>query len=95
MVSEILRHNLRQLELLEDLTARLFTLEKIPMEEKIIAAFEEESSHLTLEPWEISDIVTGALHELQHFLPAENVDVAFDVIYEAISEALRRGRGER
>lgn len=93
MATDNLQRNLVKLQALEDLTCRLFTLEKIPMEEKILAAAEERISEGGLEPWEISEIVTHALHELQHFLPSESVDVAFDVIYDAISEAVKRAQG--
>lgn len=79
---------------LEAVHERYFTMEKIPMEDKIIAAAEERSRVLDLEPWEISEVVQGAMHELSPLLNSDTVDIAFDIVYEAVSEALTRARGE-
>ena len=64
-------------------------VEKVPLEEKLIRAHEEESK--SLEPWEISDIVQSALGELPEGLNG-HVDIIFDIVYEAISEALAEAR---
>lgn len=82
------------LQHLEEMHERFFTMEKIPMEEKILAAAEERQRALDLEPWEISEVVQNAMRELQDLVDSENVDVVFDVIYDAVSEALSRARGE-
>lgn len=65
-------------------------IDKIPTEDKLIMAFEEELS-VVLEPWEISEIVQGALNELPEGLE-DYVDSLFDVVYDAISVALERAR---
>ena len=65
-------------------------VDKIPMEDKLIMS-REELITTKLEPWEISEIVQGALHDFPEKLE-DNEDLAFDVIYDAISEALERSR---
>ena len=65
-------------------------IDKIPTEDKIIMAHEQEAQGL--EPWEISVIVQGALNELPKGLE-EHVDSLFDIVYEAITEALDKSRG--
>jgi len=67
----------------------LVLVDKIPTEDKIIMAHEEET--LGLEPWEISDIVTDALKELPEGME-DHIDTLFDVVYDAVSEALTRVR---
>ncbi len=64
-----------------------FELPQISTEDKIIMAHEEPG----LEPWEISEIVQGALTDLPENLE-DHVPALFDVVYEAISEALDRTR---
>ena len=63
-------------------------VDKVPMEDKL-AMSREEALAVNLEPWEISEIVQGALNELQE---GPHVDNLFDVIYDAISEALDKAR---
>lgn len=65
-------------------------VDKIPTEEKIIMSHEAEQT-LGLEPWEISEIVQGALNELPEGLE-DHVDTLFDVVYDAVAEALDRAR---
>jgi len=65
-------------------------VDKIPTEDKLIMAFEEELS-VVLEPWEISEIVQGALRDIPEGLE-NHVDSLYDVIYDAILEALERAR---
>ena len=65
-------------------------IDKIPTEDKLIMAFEEELQ-VILEPWEISEVVQGALNELPEGLE-DYIDSLFDVVYDAISEALERTR---
>ena len=79
---------------LEEMYVRYFTMEKIPMEDKIIAAAEERCRALDLEPWEISDVVQEAMLRLSPILDPGQVGLAFDVVYAAVSEALSRARGE-
>jgi hypothetical protein len=66
-------------------------VDKIPTEDKIIMAHEAEQN-ASLAPWEISEIVQSALAELPEGME-EHVDVLFDVVYDAVSEALERARG--
>ena len=65
-------------------------IDKIPMEDKLIMSREEELT-VTLEPWEISEVVRGALGELPESLEG-HVDSLFNVVYDAIAEALDRAR---
>jgi hypothetical protein len=66
-------------------------VEKIPTEDKLVMLHEEVSTD-TLEPWEISEIVQGALNGLPEGLE-DHVECLFDIVYEAVSEALDRVRG--
>ena len=65
--------------------ARSFILEKVPMEDKIVAAFEEDTSSVA--PWEIQKIAQDTIRKLQQIidLPAEEMDLIFDIIYDAVS----------
>jgi hypothetical protein len=65
-------------------------IDKIPMEDKLIMS-REEALAVTLEPWEISEITQAALNDLPENLEG-HVDDLFDVVYEAILEALDRAR---
>ena len=65
-------------------------VDKIPTEDKLIMS-REENSEMGLEPWEISEIVQTALGRLPEGIE-EHVDLGFDIIYEAILEALSRSR---
>jgi len=65
-------------------------VDKIPTEDKLIISHEEIEKR-GLEPWEISEIVQTALSRLPEGIE-EHVDLGFDVIYEAILEALSRSR---
>lgn len=67
-------------------------VEKVPMEDKLILAHEEMES--SLEPWEIQEIAQGALARLQRLLdlPEDEVDLIFDVIYDAVSDGADRSR---
>ena len=65
-------------------------IDKTPIEDKFIAAHAEELRGL--EPWEVSEIVHVALNELPEGLD-EHTDALFDILYEAILEALDRARG--
>lgn len=55
-----------------------------------IASHEEEQG--TLEPWEISEIVKNSLSSLPEGTK-EHTDEIFDIVYEAISEALDKVKG--
>ncbi len=65
-------------------------VDKIPLEDKLIASREE--SLKGLEPWEISEIVRASLNSLPPGLE-DHVDSLFDVVYDAIAEALDKVRG--
>lgn len=64
-------------------------VDKIPMEDKLIAMREEPAK--TLEPWEISEIVQASLNSLPPGLE-DHVDSLFDVVYDAVAEALDKVR---
>lgn len=69
-------------------------VDKIPMEDKLIMSREEEFTvkfEFDLEPWEISEIVQQSLNDLPDGLENE-VDALFDIVYNAVSEALDRAR---
>ncbi len=61
-------------------------VDKIPTEDKIMAMYEEESVPLT--PWDIDVIVQEALAKLGDVITIGNTDKAYEVIYEAVSEAV-------
>ena len=65
-------------------------VDKIPTEDKLIMSH-EETGGTGLEPWEISEITQTALGRLPVGIE-EHVDLGFDIIYEAILEALSRSR---
>lgn len=75
----------KDLKRMEDIHERYHTLEKIPMEDKIIAAAEEGFS--TVAPWEIQTITQDTIRKLQQIidLPVEEMDLIFDIIYDAVS----------
>ncbi len=75
---------LRDNAVLED-----YEIDPLSMEEKLMLAHE---GPVELAPWEITEIVQTALSSLSQELEVEQVDLVFDVIYEAISEALGRVR---
>lgn len=64
-------------------------VDKMPTEDKLILSHEEALSDL--EPWEISEIVQTALNDLPEGLE-DHIDSLFDLVYDAISEALDRSR---
>lgn len=66
-----------------------YEIDPLSMEEKIILSHE---GPVELAPWEISEIVQTALADLSTSLEIEQVDIVFDVMYDAISEALERVR---
>jgi hypothetical protein len=65
-------------------------VDKASTEDKLILAHELED--FGLEPWEISEIVQHSLNNLPDGLE-DHVDSLFDIVYDAISEALDRIRG--
>ena len=54
--------------------------------------FLEREEPITLAPWEISEIVKNYLADLPEGTK-EHTDEIFDLVYEAISEALDKSRG--
>jgi len=64
---------------------RSVKLEKMTMEDKIVAAFEEDTSSMA--PWQIQGVTQDAIRKLQQVidLPAEEMDLIFDIIYDAVS----------
>lgn len=63
-------------------------VDKIPTEDKLLMSHGEVAIR-GLEPWEVSEIVQGALNDLPEGLE-DHVDNLFDIIYDAIAEALDR-----
>ena len=61
-------------------------VEKISTEEKILLA--EEESGAGLEPWEIAEITQHVLSKLPESMRNDDVDLLFDIIYDAINEAV-------
>lgn len=59
-------------------------------EEKIIAAHEDVPG--SLEPWAIAEITQTALSRIPPDFTTDDMDLLFDVVYDAISEALERSR---
>ncbi len=66
-----------------------YEIDPLSMEEKIILAHE---GPVELAPWEITEIVQTAMSNLPSDLGIEQVDMVFDVIYDAVSEALEAVR---
>ena len=64
-----------------------YDIDPLTMEEKLILA---HAGPVELPSWEITEIVQAAIAELSKDLEIEQVDVVFDVIYDAISEVLER-----
>jgi len=62
-------------------------LDPYTLEEKVIMSREES---LDLEPHEISRLVQKALKKLPAFADPKEEDVAFDILYEVISEAVNK-----
>ena len=71
---------------LEKVHENYIVVEKIPMEDKILAAHEEDTPR-GLAPWQVSEIVQEAIKRLPIELGEYN-DEVFDIMYEAVSEAL-------
>lgn len=67
------------------------TMDKVPMEEKLLMS--RDASLFYLEPWEVQDIAQTAMSRLPEGLE-DQVDLIFDVVYDAISEALERARNQ-
>lgn len=66
-----------------------YDLDPLTTEEKLVTAHEQP---FELEPWEITKIVQRAMSQLPVDTDVEQVDVLFDIIYEAISGALEQAR---
>lgn len=64
-------------------------VDRLTMEEKLVALAEEpDDSDLT--PWDIDGIVLEALGKLGDAIELEQSELIYDVIYEAITEAIHR-----
>ncbi len=68
-----------------------YELDPLTTEEKLVLAHE---GPIELPPWEITQIVQGAMSGLSENLELEQIDIVFDVIYDAVSEALERVRSQ-
>ncbi len=76
-------------ELRENVVLEDYEIDPLSMEEKIVLAHE---GPVELAPWEITEIVQQAMSNLSQDLEVEQVDHVFDVIYDAVSDALDRVR---
>ncbi len=68
----------------------LVEVDKLSMEDKL-SALGDEAEETRLTPWDIDSIVLEALGKLGDVIKIENSDLAYDVMYEAITEAVHRG----
>ena len=66
-----------------------YEIAPLSTEEKLVLAHE---GPVELAPWEITEIVQDAMANLPQELNVEQVDLVFDVIYDAVSEALEHVR---
>ncbi len=66
-----------------------YEIDPLSMEEKLVLAHE---GPIELAPWEITEIVQDSMFTLSKDLGIEQQDLVFDVIYDAVSEALERVR---
>lgn len=62
----------------------------ISMEEKIVAMADEVQTEDHLTPWDIDSIVLEALGKIGDAVELEHSELVYDVIHEAIIEALHR-----
>jgi hypothetical protein len=83
--------NKELLDHLEKVSDDYYTnIDKIPTSEKLVRSREEDIRQIGgLEPWEISDVVRQSLNNLPEGLE-EHVGSLFDVLYEAVAEAMSR-----
>jgi len=86
MSDEFLPEDEHSIQELQEMLNRV--MDKVPMED---TQHRQEAELFYLEPWEIQDITQEALGNLPEGLE-EQVDLIFDVIYEAVSEGLARAR---
>ena len=77
----------REMELFEE---DLCLVSKVPMEEKIVAAYEERVE--VLSPWEIDGLVQEAMAQMPEDLTQEQREAVHDVMFEAITTALDNAR---
>ena len=66
-----------------------YEIDPLTTEEKLVLAHE---APIELAPWEITEVVQGAMADLPPDFDVEEIDLIFDVIYEAVSNALERVR---
>lgn len=90
------REETRQ-EVLAQLTAEgqaidsyLTEVDSVSMEEKLVALSEESEVENKLTPWDIDGIVLEALGKIGDAVELDHSDLVYDVIYEAILEAIHR-----
>lgn len=75
---------MQNIKIIED-----YEIDPLSTEEKIILAHQEP---IDLPPWEITEIVENSLINITEELNVEQMDIIFDAVYDAISEALLRVR---
>lgn len=76
--------SIRDGEVLED-----YDLDPLSTEDKLVSAHE---GPIELAPWEITEIVEDAMSNLPRDFDVEQTDIIFDVIYDAVTEALNHRR---
>ncbi len=64
-----------------------YVIDPLTTEEKIVLS---HSKPIELPSWEITEVVQNALADLPPDFDVEQVDIVFDVIHDAIVEALER-----
>ncbi len=64
-----------------------YVADPLTTEEKIVLAHEKP---LELDSWEILEVVQSALRELPPGFDVEQIDILFDVIHDAVVEAVER-----
>lgn len=64
-----------------------YVADPLTTEEKIVLAHEKP---LELDSWEILEVVQNALRELPPGFDVEQIDILFDVIHDAVVEAVER-----
>jgi hypothetical protein len=77
----------REMELFEE---ELCPVDKVPFEDKIIAAYDERAE--VLSPWELENLVQESMAQLPDDLTQEQREDIHDVMFEAITSALDTAR---
>lgn len=77
----------REMELFEE---ELNAADRLPLEDKIVAAYDERSE--VMSPWAIDSLVQEAMAQLPEDLTQEQREDVYDIMYETIATALDNAR---